>query len=594
MSKKQKRVLVYSSPLVLLVIAVVGGMSYFQGLQKDATRLAETGRGTIDMLKAYMVGLEKNDIDEVMSFYDDGYVNEDDGRWMERLVSTQDGISVYDWSVADSQKYGKTEVRGQIQALLDKFNTLQESKLKLDTFEEFISDDEMVARAFLWLRGTQASQEMTVEEAPEVIESLALFRLHLKKAGTNWKIQKQELIYGKTVTGDRSGFTDITAEAGIDFVTNHNPSWFTPEWEPKKFGIIKFGSAGVATADYDNDGWYDLFFGDGKHPRLYRNQGDGTFADVTAAAGLPTEMLGINVAVFADFDNDGDKDLFLGCGTDQNRLYRNEGDGTFSDVTEGSGIGGILVTVAAAADYDNDGKTDLYLGRYLDPRVNLPTTLFFTRNSEGNSLLHNEGSLKFKEVTEQAGVRNGGLTLGVTWGDYDNDGDQDLYVANDFGKNDLYRNQGDGTFTDVSTETGTHDFGFGMSASFGDVDNDGDLDLYVSNVHSGQRWFGQSSTLIQYLINSVEQGTIVEDFPSYKEIFSLVGMSWASYGDKMVKGNSLLINDGKGHFTDISEATNTNPFGWFWGSTFFDYDNDGKKDILAVNGWVTANSHEDL
>jgi hypothetical protein len=138
------------------------------------------------------------------------------------------------------------------------------------------------------------------------------------------------------------------------------------------------------------------------------------------------------------------------------------------------------VTVAAAADYDNDGKLDLYIGRYLDLRTKLPITLFYTRNREGNTLLRNEGNFRFTDVTARAGVREGGLTLGVAWGDYDGDGFQDLFVANDFGRNVLFRNNGDGTFTDVSKQTGALDFGYGMSATFGDINNDAKLDIYVS------------------------------------------------------------------------------------------------------------------
>ncbi len=305
------------------------------------------------------------------------------------------------------------------------------------------------------------------------------------------------------------------------------------------------------------------------------------------------DLHGINVALFVDLDNDGDLDLFLGRFTGANLLYRNDGDGTFTDVSAGTDLGKHFVVVATAGDYDNDGDLDLYLGRYLDPRINLPTTLFYTRNSEGNSLLRNDGGLRFTDVTAEAGVRDGGLSLGVTWGDYDEDGDVDLYVANDFGRNALLRNEGDGTFSDVAAESDAVDFGFGMSASFGDVDNDGDLDLYVSNVHSGQRWYGQATTLYQYLINSIKLGTIREDLPIYREIFSYTGADWAAYGDSFVKGNSLLLNDG-GRFTDVAEKAGVNPFGWYWGSTFFDYDNDGRLDIYAANGWITGKTHDDL
>ena len=167
-------------------------------------------------------------------------------------------------------------------------------------------------------------------------------------------------------------------------------------------------------------------------------------------------------------------------------------------------------------------------------------------------------------------------------------------MANDFGRNALFANQGDGTFEDVSAASGTLDIAFGMSAAFGDVDADGDLDLYVSNVHSGQRWYGQAPSLANYLLNSVRQGTLLEDFPAYREIYRHTGGDWKRFGDRMVKGNSLLINDGQGRFRDVAEAAGANPFGWYWGSGFLDFDNDGRQDIYAVNGWISGKRYDDL
>ena len=280
--------------------------------------------------------------------------------------------------------------------------------------------------------------------------------------------------------------------------------------------------------------------------------------------------------------------------TKSSLMYRNDGDGTFTDVSDIADLGHHFVAGATVGDFDNDGRLDLYLGRYLDPRHDLPNTLMYTRNSQGNSLLRNLGDFQFEDVTEQAGVRDGGLTLGIAWADYDMDGHQDLYLANDFGRNTLFRNRGDGTFADVSHESGTLDIAYGMSTSFADIDNDGDLDLYVSNVRSASRWYGQAATLLQYLITSVRQGTITEDFGLYSEMFAVLGLNWASIGDKVTRGNSLFINDGEGGFTDISQEAGTNPFGWYWASTVFDYDNDGYQDIYAANGWITAKSQDDL
>ena len=568
----------------LAVIALAAGL-WVSRLQANAEQLASVGKEAIALLNEYGAALKELDLDRAVACYDEGYSNPDERRWAERLESDRDGVQVYLWQAGEPGLRTRDEVRSQLASLLAPVAELELGKFKLDRVLEIQPGGSAVVRAVMWLRGRR--------DDGRVFETQAPFRISIAHAGESWKITRQELLGGKTVVGEGAGFVDEAARVGLDFECRRNPMFATEEWYPKKFGILKYGSAGVSAADYDGDGWYDVYFADGASSRLYRNQGDGTFADATAAAGLPVDLHGINVALFVDLDNDDDLDLFLGRFTGDNRLYRNEGDGTFTDVTAGSELGRNFVVVATAADYDLDGDLDLYLGRYLDPRINLPTTLFYTRNGEGNSLLRNDGDLRFTEVTEEAGVREGGLSLGVTWGDYDLDGDPDLYVANDFGRNALFRNEGDGTFTDVSAESGALDFGFGMSASWGDVDNDGDLDVYISNVRSGQRWYGQATTLYQYLINSLKQGTFIEDLPIYRDIFEYTGADWADYGDNFVKGNSLLIND-EGTFTDVAEISGVNPFGWYWGSTLFDYDNDGRLDIYAANGWITGKSHDDL
>jgi hypothetical protein len=587
MTKNRKRRLLYLGiPLLLVGGGALWAEIEVGRIDAASEAFAETGKASIDLLSLYQAAVGRLDVEGVVACYDPDYANDREGYWTERLLSDRDGVRVYEWGQEGERPFTRADVADQLARYFRSKRSIQESKFKLDAVEELPGPGAAVVRAILWLRGT--------DESGQAFECHTLFRLRLRRVDGVWKIHRQDLVHGETVMGDRRGFTDVTACAGLDFLAHHNPLWKDPEWEPKTFGIIKYGSAGVAAADYDNDGWYDIFFCDGQHPRLYHNNGDGTFTDVTAKAGLPTELCGCNVAIFADFNNDGYKDLFLGVGTGLNRLYRNNGDGTFTDVTEGAGLGGYWVTVAAAADYDNDGKIDLYLGRYLDPRKDLPTTLFYTRNGQGNTLLHNEGNFRFRDVTAAAGVRDGGLTLGVAWGDYDNDGYPDLFVANDFGRNALFHNNRDGTFTDVSRETGALDFGYSMSAAFADVNNDGHLDIYASKVHSGQRWYGQAPSMHKYLLTSWREGTLSEDFPLYRELYGLVGAEWHTFGDRMVRGNSLLLNDGTGHFRDVAEDARANPFGWYWGSAVFDYDNDGLPDIYAVNGWITGRKADDL
>lgn len=604
MSKRKRRVIFFSSPIAIILVLLVWGKIAISRVEANAQLLAQTGQASIKLLNEYRSGVDnfvaKKDASKILECYADNYLSDHEGEWQEKLQSDRDGVQVYEWEVENQRQFHKADVAQQVTRYLDSITSIEESKFKLDSVEDISNPNAATVRGILWLRGQRKNH---ANGGPEAFESHATIRLWLNVDNGKWQVVKQELIHGETVTGDRKGFTDITDKAGIDFVTRRNPLFATPAWAPKKFGIIKYGPAGVSTADYDNDGWYDIFFGDGAGARLYRNN-HGTFVDVTKESGLPVDLPGINVGILADFDNDGYKDLFLGCYTRPSMLFKNVADPQdpgrrkFVDVTASSGLkpkaDGDFTVVAAAGDYDNDGKLDLYLGRYLDARKNLPTTLFYTRNGEGNSLLHNDGNFHFTDVSEKAGIHETGLTLGVAWGDYDGDGYQDMYVVNDFGRNTLLHNNANGTFTDVSKETGTIDPGYGMSSSFGDINNDGTLDLYVSNVHSGQRWYGQAATLYQYIVNSTRQGTILDDFSTYKEIYQLVGMDWKGYGDKVVKGNSLLLNDGKGHFTDVSEKSRTNPFGWYWSSAMFDYDNDGLQDIYAANGWITGKKKDDL
>jgi hypothetical protein len=577
------------SALALLLLAVctsIWAKIAFDRIEHDASQLAEVGTTLNQFFKQYGTALKHGDVGQVLALYDEGYATTEEGLWDLVLTAERDQVRVYDWTLRDLRPYRKVDLREQILRHLATIGQVEEAKFKIASIDAISQDGSARVRAVLWIRGLTADSE--------TLESRATFHLTLCRPAGQWRIRAKELLDGQTVIGPGRGFTDITATAGINFRSHHNPLLNEPQWQPKRFGIMKYATAGVATADYDNDGWYDIFFCDGADPRLYRNRGDGTFEDATANAGLPVGLAAVHVAIFGDFDNDNDRDLFLGRSTGNNCLFRNNGDGTFTDVTAGANVSGVWVATAAAADYDNDGLLDLYLGRYLDPRVDLPTTNFYTRNGQGNTLLHNEGQLRFSDVTATAGVREGGLTLGIAWGDYDRDGDQDVYVANDFGRNALLRNNADGTFTDVSRQTHTLDIGYGMSASFEDIDNDGDLDLYVAAVHSGQRWFGNSATLQRYLVTSLREGTIFEDFSLYREIFDLVDGDWHHFGEQVIRGNSLMLNNGDGTFSDVTEACRVNPHGWYWGSAIFDFDNDGKQDIYTVNGWITGKAKDDL
>jgi hypothetical protein len=558
----------------------------FDRIEARALRISEAGISLNKFLATYATAIERRSVDGLLVLYDDQYISEKEGLWTEVLQSDRDGVQVYNWKIEHPQVFKKADVRQQVVAHFSRTGKIEKGKFKISAIEDLRDDGSAVIRCVLWLRGSSPDGE--------TLESRTWFRLTLRPDADNWRIASQKLLFGQTVRGNRRGFTDITQPSGIDFIAGHNPMLNTPEWEPKKFGIMKYSSGAVCTADYDDDGLVDILFADGGSARLYRNLGNGQFRDVTSEAGLPLDIDGGTIGLMVDFDNDGNRDLLLCRGTGENHLFQNKGDGTFEDVTAGANVQGIWVATAAAADYNNDQLVDIYLGRYLDPRTNLPTTSFYTRNGVGNTLLRNDGGLRFTDVTDEAGVRDGGLTLGISWGDYNDDGYSDIYVANDFGRNALFKNNGDGTFVDVAEESGTINLGYGMSSQFADIDNDGDLDIYVAAVHSGQRWFGNSATIYRYLVTSLREGTIWHDYPTYAELYRLLGGDWRKLGEEVLKGNTLMLNNGDGTFVDVTEETRVNPHGWYWGSCMFDFDNDGRQDIYTANGWITGKQEDDL
>ena len=297
-------------------------------------------------------------------------------------------------------------------------------------------------------------------------------------------------------------FRDVTQLAGIRFV--HNNGAFGKKFLPETMG------PGVAFIDYDNDGWPDIFLVNGmdwpghaqKHstPKLYHNNHDGTFADVTHKAGLDVEMFGLGVAV-GDYDNDGYDDLFV-TAYGQGHLFHNNGNGTFTDVTQKAGLLGPREFSSSAAwvDYDKDGNLDLVVGNYVQwtPETDLYCTLdgknksYCTPESyKGTSvrLWHNRGKGTFEDVTQKAGLGDPtSKTLGVAVLDFDNDGWPDLLFSNDTQPNKLYRNNGNGTFTEKAvvagiafSEDGVARAGMGVDAA--DYDLDGWPDVLVANGH---------------------------------------------------------------------------------------------------------------
>ena len=352
---------------------------------------------------------------------------------------------------------------------------------------------------------------------------------------------------------ETAGFEDITAKAGV--AHKHTNRSFRNPYAHIMEGYTALGAA-AAVADFNGDGFEDIFVTDSKDGgknHLYRNNGDLTFTDVAAQAGVADGNDAENAsadALWFDFNNDGRPDLFV-VRFGHSRLFENLGGGKFRDVTARAGLGRYSNAITAVAfDYDGDSDLDLFVGSYFQP-VNIfqPDTVRFfpesfetANNGGGLALYRNNGDGTFTDVTAAAGLTLNGWTLDLGHADADNDGDDDLYVAADFGTDRFFVNNADGTFTDATESAIGIDSKKGMNADWGDYDNDGLLDVYVTNITD----------------------------------------------DYMREGNFFWRNNGDLTFTDVSRETGTFDTGWGWAAKLFDYDNDGWLDLYVVNGWVSA------
>ncbi len=565
------------------VAAAAGALIGLNALDRRGRAFYAAGRAVVDCLGQLGAAMLARDDDQVGRFYAAGYRGGPLGlpapASQTTPISEKDGVHILRFGAgAGAPAAGGEEDRdGALAAwrrYLEGFGEVEEVGFHLDTLESWRGGEPRALVRFELIGKPRGAAHAGIDRAT--------FRMRFARHGSGLVIREASLIAGDRVIAERPHFADVSHAAGVDFQNRTYPPFVE---QPLRFGMIRYGPGGITAVDYDNDGFYDLFIPDGCSSRLLRNRRDGTFEDVTERAGLGG-LDGVSVAVFADYDNDGHKDLFVSRTFRPNQLFHNNGDGTFTDVTARSGLGeDCCTTVASWGDYDNDGYLDLYVGRYLDPRARIPTT-FYARNGEPNRLYHNNGDGTFTDVTERAGVGETGLCLGSAWGDYDGDGRPDLFVVNDFGRSTLYHNNGDGTFEDVTVAAGALAYGAGMSASFADYDNDGRLDLYTADIRSEHGWFASAPTVGRYMANSWKQGVWRTDMPLYWQIFRQSGFHFVAVFREMAAGNHLLHNRGDGTFEEVNAKTGANPVGWFWGSVFADFDNDGWLDLYSANGWV--------
>lgn len=409
-------------------------------------------------------------------------------------------------------------------------------------------------------------------------------------------------------------FTDVTSEAGIDFKHSYGDSDLT--------NIVEGTGAGAAVFDYDGDGWLDVYFPNGAWVRafsdnrgrrlqgkltnkLYRNNGDGTFTDVTEKAGVGDTSPSF-AASAADYNNDGHVDLLV-LNYGSNVLYRNNGDGTFTDVTDEAGLGDDRWSLAGVwFDYDRDGHLDVYVANYLEfddgkfrayyAAAGYPGPLSY--NAQTDALYRNNGDGTFSDVTREAGVyKENGRAMSATAADLNNDGWLDLYIANDATENFYFENQGDGTFKDKGLDLGLAfgEHGQGVSSMgpyAGDLDRNGLLDIYIPDMGYSSLLMNMGDYFEDHTTRSrvavicgqyTGWGGLLFDYDNdgYLDLFVSNGNAHHEYTQEDV----LLRNPGTGIFEDVSRDS-----GDYFdrkhvgrGSTFFDFDNDGDLDLLIVN-----------
>jgi Flp pilus assembly protein TadD len=346
-------------------------------------------------------------------------------------------------------------------------------------------------------------------------------------------------------------------------------------------GIDVYGHNGVSVGDIDGDGFDDLYVCQpaGLPNRLYRNRRDGTFEDITEASGVGL-LENTACAIFADFAHSGRQDLVVVRASGP-LLFLNQGGGKFQlkpDAFQFANPPQGTFTGAAAADYDRDGWLDIYFCLYTyyqgTDQYKYPTPYYAAENGPPNFMMRNNRDGTFRDVTAQSGLNqnNTRYSFCCGWGDYNRDGWPDLYVVNDFGRKNLYRNNGDGTFTDVARQAGVEDVGAGMSVCWFDYDNDGAEDLYVADM-----WTAAGERISM-------QEIFQRDAPEQVR---------AMYR-KHSMGNSLLRNRGDGGFQDSTAPSGTGNGRWSWSSDVWDFDHDGYPDLYVANGMLSGALREDL
>jgi hypothetical protein len=453
-----------------------------------------------------------------------------------------------------------------VRVLADPFVGASKTRVKIKIISVQLNEQEVTTRQHVSITGI-TGQGRVEENATWVSVWSRETKPRLIKLSVE-DYERAQLTLGKTL------FVDCTeAVLQRNMATDDLLGYSLPHWYVRIqsiFGQSTLGYHGLSVGDANGDGLDDVYMAHagGMPNQLFLQNKDGTVKNVAPQAGV-NWMEQTAASLFIDLDNDGDQDMVIGS-TPQVIVMSNNGQAQFTGRKVLPAPAMSAAMSLAAADYDQDGDLDLYICYY---STGTPMPYHDANNGVSNLLWRNDGNWQFTEVTRQVGldVNNTRFSLAACWEDYDNDGDLDLYVANDFGRNNLYRNDG-GRFHDVAGEVGVEDISAGMSAAFGDYNHDGRMDLYVSNMFSSA---GNRITY-QRKFNPNVQGRDRKLFQRH------------------ARGNSLFKSLPDDTFEDVSVAAGVTMGRWAWCSRFIDINNDSFEDLLIVNGNMTNDNPKDL
>ncbi len=552
--------------VVVIILTGCFGCSLFQEEVQKIDRLSmenieELTESLANQLLELSVAARQKDREAISSFFADSLSSPPFPSTPGDEKSAVKWISEHGWPL-ESAKGGPTARRNYLEsfyAFLDHFQSIEDVRFKVKSSS--VTEDGKTATGVLkfFVVGRDP------EGRREWVRGLTDFQAH-PQGDEKWKIATL------TVTEIRS---QIAREELFDEVGG--PLGFTasdPPFLNKPKGLYRFH--GASAADVNNDGFLDLFSPGVDRNFLYLNGGNGTFQEAAARAGLEVTPEVGTAGLFLDYDKDGDVDLFLSA-VGKQMLFENrlvpDGNLHFMDVSEQAGVSVHREGFSsAAADVNRDGWPDIYVSSYAEGEQVLPEPMIGATNGSPNLLFINQGNGRFSELAAEWGVNDTRWSYATAFADVDDDGDLDLFVANDFGAGSpLYWNQlaqGEERFIEAVPEQGVVDMGYGMGVSFGDYDNDGDLDLHVTNM---------SSTAGNRIIDRLFPGEPADEFLL----------------KKLAAGNSLYENLGNGQFRNRSAEAGPFVSGWAWGGGFIDFDNDGLEDLYTPNGFASGKTMKD-